>query len=285
MRARGVAILSLIISSAALAAPEPKQPTGKWIVHFDAAQCVATRNYGSEDKPVHLVLKAPPIGDVLQIGVVWKGGPRDAIQTRGEVVFDNGEPITTSLIEFGNKKLGQRALLVNLPTRDLAPMRQASSIRIRARSSNNVRLGSRLSLGSSTVDETFALSQMSSLLKMMDTCTADLRKVWNVYDEKVPGPLKEPPLGNLVGLFDAEDYPGIALFNDQMGAVSMVLLIDETGKVADCTVTQTSGVAALDVQSCAVIKERAKFKPAVGQDGKPAKSSWLQRINWRISGV
>ena len=85
-----------------------------------------------------------------------------------------------------------------------------------------------------------------------------------------------------MGLFSSDDYPGIAVFNDQMGAVSLVLLIDEQGKVADCTVTQTSGVAALDAQSCAVIKERGKFSPAIGQDGKPAKSSWLQRINWRL---
>ena len=67
-----------------------------------------------------------------------------------------------------------------------------------------------------------------------------------------------------------------------MGAVSLALLIDEQGKVADCTVTQTSGVAALDAQSCAIIKERGKFSPAIGHDGKPAKSSWLQRINWAL---
>ena len=282
MFARGFAIVSLIASSAAVAAPEPKQPTGKWVVHFDDAQCVATRQYGPAEKPVYLALKAPPVGDVLQIGVVWKGGYREAIQTRGEIVFDDGEPVVTNLLEFGNKKLGQRAILVNLPTEKLAPMRQASSIRIRARSASNMKSGSRMTFGSSTVDESFGLTQMAALLKMMDTCTVDLRKVWNVYDSNVSGPLRQSATGDLLGLFSSDDYPGIAVFNDQMGAVSLVLLIDEQGKVADCTVTQTSGVAALDAQSCAVIKERGKFSPAIGQDGKPAKSSWLQRINWRL---
>jgi len=32
------------------------------------------------------------------------------------------------------------------------------------------------------------------------------------------------------------------------------------------------------------VKERAKFKPAVGLDGKPSKSSYSQRINWRLEG-
>lgn len=283
MLARGMFFLTILALSATPAASESKQPSSKWVVNFADAQCVATRNYGSEDQPIYLVLKAPPIGEVLQIGVVWKGSPRSAIQTGGEVVFDNGEPITTNLVEFGHKSLGQRALLVNLPTATLTPMRSATALRIRSRNSPpDPKLGTRLSTGGSSVDQTFVLTQMSSLLKMLDTCTADLRKVWNVYDSQTPGPLKQPPSGDLRNLFRAEDYPGAALVNDQMGAVSLVLLIDERGRVADCTVTQTSGVAALDMQSCALIKERGRFAPAVGHDDKPAKSSWLQRITWRL---
>lgn len=282
MLARGMAILFLSCVAAPAAAAEPQPPSGKWVVHFDDAQCVATRQYGPDDDPVYLTLKAPPVGDVLQIGVIWKGGHRSAIQTRGEVVFDKGEPVVTNLLEFGNKTLGQRALLVNLPTEKLAPMRLASSVRIRARSTSQLTPGSRITFGTSTVDETFGLSQMTSLLRMMDTCTADLRKVWNVYDSAMPGPLKQPPSGNIQGLFNSDDYPGIAVFQDQMGDVALVMLIDEQGKVADCTVTQTSGVAALDAQSCAIIKKRGRFNPAIGQDGKPAKSSWLQRIRWRL---
>jgi TonB family protein len=277
-----LAILFVAVLAAPLEAAEPQPPTGKWVVHFDDAQCVATRQYGPADKPIYLALKAPPVGDVLQIGVVWQGGYREAIQTRGEIVFDDGEPVVTNLLEFGNKKLGQRAMLVNLPNEKLAPMRHASSVRIRARSSSNLKAGSRITWGSSTVDETFSLTQMASLLKMLDTCTEDLRKVWNVYDPKVPGPLKQPAMGNLLGLFSSDDYPGIAVLQEQMGDVALVMLIDEQGKVADCTVTQTSGVASLDAQSCAIVKERGRFNPAIGQDGKPAKSSWMQRIRWRL---
>jgi TonB family protein len=282
MLARGVAILFLGCVAATAAAADPRPPTGKWVVHFDDAQCVATRRYGPEDESVYLTLKAPPVGDVLQIGIIRKGGYREAIQTRGEVVFDNGEPVVTNLLEFGIKKLGQRAMLVNLPTQALAPLRQASSVRIRARDISNVTTGSRIALASTTLDETFGLSQMSSLLKMVDTCTADLRKVWNVYDDSKAGPLKQPASGEIKGLFRSYDYPGIALLQDQMGDVALVMLIDEQGKVADCTVTQTSGVPVLDAQSCAVVKERGRFSPAIGQDGKPAKSSWLQRIRWRL---
>jgi hypothetical protein len=64
--------------------------------------------------------------------------------------------------------------------------------------------------------------------------------------------------------------------------VTLALLIDETGKIADCTVIGTSGAASLDTQSCGMLKDRARFKPAIGLDGKPAKGSFIQRITWRV---
>ena len=285
MIGRVIVLAGVVMSSAAFAEDAPLQPTEKWVVNFDDAQCVATRNYGATGDAVYLVLKAPPIGDVVQIGVVRKGGAKEPTQVDGEVVFDDGAPIQTNLLEFGIGKLRQRALLVNLPAAQIGSIRNASTVHIRARDRGFMKLGSRIGVGGRSADESFALSSMPALLKMMDTCTADLRKVWNVYsDDKPGGPLKEPPSGDLVGLFNPDDYPGVALLKEQMGTVALVLLIDESGRVADCTVTQTSGVASLDAQSCAIIKERGKFKPAIGLDGKPAKSSWLQRITWRLMG-
>jgi hypothetical protein len=223
MIGRVLALAAVFSGSVATAQTAPRQPTGKWIVNFDDAQCVATRYYGTAENPIYFVLKAPPIGDVLQIGIVRKGAPRDATQVEGEVVFDNQPPIRTNLLEFGVSRLRQHALLVNLPAQDLVAMRGASVVRIQARNRGMSKLGTRLSIGSSRSDESFALSDMTELLKMMQTCTDDLRKVWNVYDEKQPGPLKEPPSGDLVRLFDADDYPAVALLKGQMGTVALEL--------------------------------------------------------------
>ena len=273
-----------LLSTAGAAAAEPKQPTGKWIVNFADAQCVATRNYGSEAEPIYLVFKAPATGGTLQVGIVQKGRDIEPKQFDGEVIIDGASTIRTNLLEFGNKKLGQRALLVNLNSQDVVPVRAAKSLEIRARDQGFTRLGTRLGTGGSRDGESFALTQMSALMKMLDTCAEDLRQVWKVWEyDKGPSGLKEGPSGDLAGIFSGDDYPGIAVFKDQMGSVAFVLLIDELGKVADCTVTETSGVASLDAQSCAIVKERAKFKPAIGLDGKPSKSAYFQRISWRLS--
>lgn len=285
MRLGVIALAAIAVSSAAIAAREPKQPTGKWIVNFADAQCVATRNYGTETDPIYLLLKAPATGGVLQIGVVRKGNKSDASQIDGEILFDEAAYVRTSLLEFGNRKLNQRAIMANLPSQQLAPLRDAKTIRIRAREDGVSTIGTRLAVNTSRADESFVLAQMPALMKTLDTCAADLRKVWKVWDYEKGGTeagLKEGPSGNLTRLFDPDDYPAISILKDQVGSVAFALLIDEQGKVADCTVTQTSGLAALDAQSCAVVKARGKFKPAVGLDGKPSKSAYFQRITWAL---
>src|SRR5918993_2307117 len=285
MFARVLACAALLSTAGTAAAAEPKQPTGKWIVNFADAQCVATRNYGSEADPIYLVLKAPATGGSLQIGIVRKGRDIEPQQFDGEVVVDQAATIQTNLLEFGNKKIGQRALLVNLNSQNVDSLRPAKTLSIRTRDRGVAKLGTRLGQGGSRDGETFALTQMGAVMNMLDTCTKDLRDVWKAWDyDKEPSGLKEGPSGDLSGIFNGDDYPGIAAFKDQMGSVAFVLLIDEQGKVADCTVTETSGVASLDAQSCAIVKERAKFKPAIGLDGKPSKSSYFQRISWRLEG-
>jgi TonB family protein len=157
-------------------------------------------------------------------------------------------------------------------------------IQIRAKSAGYTTTASRMPVGGGGgANETFAVTQMQSVLKLLNDCTADLRKVWHVWSGEGSSPdLKDGARGNLTNLFKADDYPDIALYKEQMGTVALVLLVDEHGKVADCTVVETTGVASLDAQACAIVKERATFAPATGLDGKPVKSSFRQKITWRM---
>lgn len=284
MIGRILAVAAIACSGAAFAAAsDARQPTGKWIVDFDDAQCLARRNYGSDKDPLHLVIKAPPLGDVLQIALVRNGELRIANQIEGEILFDENSPIRTTLLEFGVEELGHRVLSVNLPSRELAPMRTASRLRIRAGKDGRFVLGSRLNVGKKRYAEEFALAQMQPLLKVLEECAADLREVWNVVPEHAPAAkLQERASGNLEGLFRGGDYPAEAIYKNMQGKVGLALLIDETGAIADCTVIETSGVAVLDAQSCSILMKRARFKPAIGRDGKPAKDGIVQRISWRI---
>ena len=263
---RALAALALLAGSTG-AQSAPLQPTGKWVVHFDDSQCLAERNYGPKEHSLFLALKQPALGDVIQMDVVERGRTESATQLNGRVEFDDQAPLKATVLRYMPSQSDFRVHMINLPRGQLAAAGKAKTLHFRT----------------SGMDETFALDSLEQLLRVMDRCAADLRAFWNVkssqQDESV---VREDATGRLRGLISADDYPWESLFNGDAGAVKTVLLIDEEGKVADCSVIETSGAAMLDAQTCAILKRRARFTPAVGKDGKPAKDAWIQKINWKV---
>ena len=262
---------TLLGSASASADPTPRPPTDKWVVDFDDAQCVAMRNYGTKDFSVCAGAQAACIRRRDATLLVRRGtGAAFAEQHDASISLDGGKPIEMTVVSAAVQRSHSVVVQMNIrrPTFDLVA--NAKTVRIRAKDQ---------------LDASFQLSQVDGVLKVMDQCVADLRQVWNVAAEGATSPnLKKAADGTLQGLFSADDYPGVALDEDQRGGVKFALLIDEKGKVVDCTVVETSGVAALDVQSCAIVKARAHFVPAIGADGRPAKDAKIQTVKWDIAG-
>lgn len=263
-------ILSLLAWGVGAAAePAARNPTEKWNVNFADAQCVASRTYGTAKEPLHLVLKAPPLGEVMQIAVIKGGYSPQAEQVEARIRLDEGSPLKTSMLMFSAPRSNTRVYLLNMPAAEFSLVRQAKSLSIR----------------SDGLNETFALSQMAPLLKIVEDCVADLRAVWNVADPQGAGsPLASRASGQLASLFKPEDYPSPAMQQNKGGSLRFAVLIDESGRVADCTIIETSGVPSLDAQTCFIIKERARFQPARDSAGKPAKDAAFQRVTWRLKG-
>jgi TonB family protein len=258
--------LALATAAVAEAAPKVRAPSTTWNVDFADAQCIAHRDYGTESGSPRLVLKGAPLGDVMQVAVLRDAPWIPADQVDATVAID-GRPLKTSLTMFSPKGSKQRVYLLNMPSAEFATVRQAKTLAVR----------------SVDLNETFALSQMQPLMKVMDDCLADLRRVFNIgADGAEPSGLRSRAKANLARLFSSDDYPTVAISNGQSGRVKFALLIQEDGRVADCTIVETSGVPSLDSQACATLKARAKFEPALDKDGKPAKDAVVGAITWRI---
>ncbi|HYJ82422.1 MAG TPA: energy transducer TonB [Allosphingosinicella sp.] len=263
----GVAFALLAFSAAVAAAGEPRAPTGKWNVDFADAQCIAQRDYGTPASRLRLVLKAPALGDVMQLAVFRPAERSQPRQMSSTVSIDGRRPLDIDLLTYSPKDSAERVYLLNVPSREFALVRQAKTLEVRSKELN----------------EAFALSQMEPLLKVLDDCVADLRRVFNVASgAKAPVGLTSRARADLVKLFSDSDYPTVAMRNGQGGRVGYALLIGEDGRVADCTIVSTSNVPSLDAQACALLKIRARFEPALGTDGKPAKDSVVGGIDWRM---
>lgn len=257
--AASLGLLASTPAIAAQAAPRPLQPTEKWVVNFDDAQCLASRNYGTRERPLLLGFKSPPLGSVMQLMVVRPApAGQPTAQVAATVSADGGPPFAASMLAYSDAGSRQQIYRANLPLAQFAAVRSAKT----------------LSIDAGGLQASFALDQMQPLMKVMDECVADLRQAWNIASGG--STLRQPPKGDVPVRFTIPEYPGVVA----QGSVRMALLIDEKGGVADCTVIQTSGVAVLDAHSCQMYESSARFKPAIGLDGRPAKSSFVQEVDW-----
>jgi protein TonB len=100
-----------------------------------------------------------------------------------------------------------------------------------------------------------------------------------------PPPRKVQPArakANLVSLFSDEDYPASAVRAGESGATGFRLDVGANGRVANCTVTSSSGSSALDSTTCRLLKSRARFSPATDSTGATTNDTVTGRIVWRL---
>jgi hypothetical protein len=169
------------------------------------------RNYGTAEDPVHLTLKAPPLGEVMQVAIMKRGRHSLPEQVAARVQADQHPQLRTNMLMFTSSQDNLRVYLLNMPSTDFARVRDARSLSIRSTSGLN---------------ETLALSQMGPVLRTLERCVADLRQVWNVREPA--GEQSELPhraRGSLSGIFQPDDYPEAAMRRNGEGRVNMVILL------------------------------------------------------------
>jgi hypothetical protein len=88
MKSSFVSLLALSATVASASSSTPLlEPAGRWVVNFADAQCIANRSYGSGDKAWSLVLKQPPLGDVMQLMVMQAGAAKQPEQNKIKVAL------------------------------------------------------------------------------------------------------------------------------------------------------------------------------------------------------
>jgi len=87
---------------------------------------------------------------------------------------------------------------------------------------------------------------------------------------------------NLPSLFSTDDYPQSSIRNEEQGTTAVRLSIGTDGRVADCSITSSSGSTALDNATCNIIRRRARYTPAKDQAGNPIAGTDSARIRWEL---
>jgi periplasmic protein TonB len=90
------------------------------------------------------------------------------------------------------------------------------------------------------------------------------------------------PPRKLRGRLNDSDYPRSAGEAGVGGEVSVIFAVETNGRVTNCEVTESSGYAALDENTCRLIMRRYRFEPAKDWQGRPVRSRVTENHSWII---
>jgi len=80
--------------------------------------------------------------------------------------------------------------------------------------------------------------------------------------------------------FSPDDYPAAAMGTGAKGRVSVMLGLNNQGRVTDCHVLRSSGSSVLDAATCSILHRRASFTPPMDSNGNPVAGFIAQQVDW-----
>jgi len=88
------------------------------------------------------------------------------------------------------------------------------------------------------------------------------------------------PRGNPGSWVTQDDYPAAALREERRGTTIAKLAVGTDGRVAGCTVQESSGSPDLDDAFCKNVQRRARYSPAMDAGGRPTAGEIIMRHTW-----
>lgn len=272
------ACLLALLPAAALAAPA--EPTGKWAMDYSPTACTAKRAFGDRA----IAITPAPLGATVRLLIEIPGRATKAGHVYSAIDPGDGKGVigTTSIL-FPTSRPGVRGIYTVLPAADAARVLESGKIVLRTGRNSERSIVTARADGVAGAD--LNLGKMEPLRAALDTCMADLRKHWNIVDGTIPPPRdRTGSRGDVRTIFSSDDYPQDAFDRSLQGASRFTLMIDDQGRVMDCVVSETSGVAILDAMGCQVLRERARFTPARDASGKAVADLFVTpQIRWSMN--
>lgn len=100
--------------------------------------------------------------------------------------------------------------------------------------------------------------------------------------DPAPAPVVPPPSDWPFNRFTSDDYPSRAMRGEEEGQVGYHLEIGPSGRVTNCTIRRSSGSAALDQETCRIVRIRARFTPARDSEGNAVPDTRDGEVTWRL---
>lgn len=241
-------------------------PASAWKISSEPYSCHLERSFGEGAHPVELELRRQVTMGALRWTVIFPSSGTSRARADGSVEKwpqqekSNYEGVRGALASGGQNYLVWRSAAADEAFTD------DQILRITATGDLNWSLQA---------------SSMAKAVAALDACISGLRKDLG-FNENVavkPEPVMNPNPGTWA---TNDDYPKQSRRNKDEGIVHFLLMVSETGEVADCHILESSGFPELDAKTCELMRERAKFHPAKDAKGAAVSSQYTNRVRWKL---
>ena len=270
------------------------KPSTKWVMNYAPDSCELARQFGEGDQAVLARFIRYRPDDILRLQLMG-----NALRDAGAAVKvrfgDTGDFTPTSVL-FGRAEFGGKNVPAILFPSHLGNGGSPEAIRARGKLPKEIRrawpivtpaqeaAATSVTIGMRFRSMTLKLGSMAEPMAAMRSCTDDLVRSWGLDPAEQAALAKYPAaLGSPAKWLTSDDYPKDALRAKEQAMVYVRLMVDAAGAVTGCSVqTAIAQSPSFAEQSCATIKQRARFTPAQTRDGRAVPSYYTTAVLWMV---
>jgi len=274
-------VVGALTAPTALAADTRLKPVTPWHVDWTKTSCTLARGFGDKKDPQFLQFEQFSQGQRFQLLLVAKALRGIQQSEKPTVVYAVGDSGTGYEEKLPRAMMGNNAKRVPtlfVPSSDLLGDTVGDARKIEA-TITQVRVKAR----ARTI--IFETGPLDKPFDAMRTCTDNLVESWGLDPDKMRKLSRwSLPKSRPETWLKSADYPAGFLHVGAQALIALRLLIDSSGMPTDCLIQRSYSDAVFDRITCEKIMARARFEPALDENGQPTPSYYVNTVNWIIAG-
>ncbi|MDO7842960.1 energy transducer TonB [Sphingomonas immobilis] len=253
--------MMLALLMAATATPVPMTSQGPWVVNGDENLCYLQRKFSDGKQEATLVFQ--PLLDLstMELSIISKDKSSTTTGEAAVTLSSSNRTFKGRYFSTFNANRNRRLTRITIDRVLLTTIKDGDDLIVDAR----------------PVAARFPIKRPDKALPILQECVDSMKKSWGV-DPESKAAVAVQPTGNPAAYFGPDAYPVAAFSEGISGRVIALLQVSANGKVEHCRIV-SSAAQALNEGTCTAAYH-IRFKPALGQDGKPIASTYLLPVNW-----
>jgi hypothetical protein len=262
-------------------------PSSPWHLDYAPDSCTLARSFGKDAEAVTIKMEQFVPGLGFDLTVMGRAFRSDNLINKLHIAFGPDRPlhlVERALSGTATTAGGQTVHMLLLGTQNLAGLPGADIEDTLVSPVINERAITELAIARPAAkDFVLKLGPMDKPMDQMRICIDELLTHWGLDPAKQRTlSRKARPLQSPGTWLRSGDYPRGQLYKGASAQIHFRLTVGEDGLVSDCAIQQATKGDEFAATTCALLRRRARFEPALDAAGRPVASYYVNAVRWII---